>query len=548
MDTKNITKTNEEKTDESSLILQEAEDIIKRNNKNSKLNKFVLLFILPILIIIILLLILSTAFALSRKNSTTIMSGIYIQGIDVSNLSKEDALTKVSIAVNDHIAPNIEAHYNDFECAFSASQFDVSFDIASAVEKAYMIGRSNNIFHDNYDILNALISGLNINIDIAYNVGALNSIINNINGLLPNRLINPEYYIDGTNLIITPGTDGYIINTTKFEELVIEQISDIKDNSRFEIPVIMSKAKDIDIEQIYSDVYKTPTDAYFTTNPYVFYPSSTGLDFDISMSEAKAIVSEQKEEYSIPLKVTYPSISTSDIGFEAFPDQLSTFSTSFKSSNSNRSTNIMLAASKINGVVLMPGETFSFNGTVGKRTAEAGYKEAPAYLNGKTIMDYGGGICQVSSTLYNAVLYSNLEISQRVNHGYAPSYVKPGLDATVSWGGPDFKFTNNRNYPIKLMTDTTNKILTVYIYGLKTDDDYTVKLEARYLSTIYYSTTYQKDSSLAPGETKTIQSGSNGCKTATYKYLYDKDGNLVSSECISRDTYNPHNAVIAIGE
>lgn len=97
----------------------------------------------------------------------------------------------------------------------------------------------------------------------------------------------------------------------------------------------------------------------------------------------------------------------------------------------------------------MPGETFSYNQVVGQRTKAAGFKEAPAYLNGKVVQEYGGGICQVSSTLYNAVLYANLEITERTNHGFKPSYVKPGLDATVSWGGPDFKFTNNRNYPIK---------------------------------------------------------------------------------------------------
>ena len=481
-------------------------------------------------------------------NSTTILNGISIQGIDVSNLTKEEALNKISLAVNEHISPNMQAYHGEFECEFSPSQLDANFDITSAVDKAYGIGRSDNIFKNNFSILNVLMSGLNINIEVTYDTESLNSIITNINDLLPDKLVNPDYYIDNTSLIITSGTDGYIVDNNKFTYEVLQALSNIRESSRFEIPVKNATASNINIDEIYKNIYKSPTDAYFTTNPYTFYPSSTGLEFDISIDDAKKMLEEKQEQYTIPLKITYPNVSTNDIGFDAFPDQLSSFSTSFKSSNSNRSTNIRLCASKINGVVLMPGETFSFNSTVGKRTPEAGYKEAPAYLNGKTIMDYGGGICQVSSTLYNAVLYSNLEITERYNHGYQPSYVKSGLDATVSWGGPDFKFTNNRNYPIKIMTDTSNKILNIYIYGLKTENDYTVKLEARYLSTIYYSTTYQKDSSLAPGETRTIQSGSNGCKTATYKYLYDKAGNLVSSECISRDTYNPHNAIIAVGE
>lgn len=548
MDTQKITETNEEQKDDGYLILKEAEDIIKHNSNRSKWQKFLLFFLLPTLVLALLLFIFSTAFALSRMNSTTILDGISIQGIDVSDLTKEEALNKVSLAVNEHISPNIQAYHGEFECEFSPSQLDANFDITSAVDKAYGIGRSDNIFKNNFSILNVLMSGLNINIEVTYDTESLNSIITNINDLLPDKLVNPDYYIDDTNLIITSGTDGYIVDNDKFPYEALQALSNIQESSRFEIPVKNATASDIDIDEIYKNIYKSPTDAYFTTNPYTFYPSSTGLEFNISIDDAKKMLEEKQEQYTIPLKITYPNVSTNDIGFDAFPDQLSSFSTSFKSSNSNRSTNIRLCASKINGVVLMPGETFSFNSTVGKRTPEAGYKEAPAYLNGKTIMDYGGGICQVSSTLYNAVLYSNLEITERYNHGYQPSYVKSGLDATVSWGGPDFKFTNNRNYPIKIMTDTSNKILNIYIYGLKTENDYTVKLEARYLSTVYYSTTYQKDSSLAPGETRTIQSGSNGCKTATYKYLYDKAGNLVSSECISRDTYNPHNAIIAVGE
>ncbi len=542
---KNVNKN--ETNDDSYLILKDAENIIKYSQKATRKTKILLVVVLPILILTLLLFLFSTLFALTNSNNTTILNGITIQGIDVSNLSKEEATNKVSSAITNHISSNIQVYHDDFEAEFSASQIDANFDVNSAIDKAYSIGRSGNIFENNYSILNTLLSGTKINIEVNYNTENLTSIINNINGLLPDKLVNPDYYVDGSNLIITSGIDGYTVDSNKFALEALSVISNLNSDLRFEIPVAMTEANKINLDEIYNSVHKEPSDAYFTTDPYTFYPSATGLDFKISMDEAKAMLEESKDQYTIPLTVTFPNVTTRDIGFEAFPDKLSQFSTSFTSSNSNRSTNIRLASSKLNGLVLMPGETFSFNTSVGKRTAAAGFKEAPAYLNGETIMDYGGGICQVSSTLYNAVLYANLEIVERYNHGYQPSYVKSGLDATVSWGGPDFKFKNNRNYPIKLMTDTSSKILKVYIYGLKTDDDYTVKLEAKYLSTVYHSTTYKKDSSLAPGTQKVIQNGSNGCKTATYKYLYDKSGNLVSTTCISRDTYNPHNKVIAVG-
>ena len=154
MDTQKITETNEEQKDDGYLILKEAEDIIKHNSNRSKWQKFLLFFLLPSLILTLLLFIFSTAFALSRMNSTTILNGISIQGIDVSNLTKEEALNKISLAVNEHISPNMQAYHGEFECEFSPSQLDANFDITSAVDKAYGIGRSDNIFKNNFSILN----------------------------------------------------------------------------------------------------------------------------------------------------------------------------------------------------------------------------------------------------------------------------------------------------------------------------------------------------------------------------------------------------------
>ena len=551
---KQIVFNTDEKTEEISdeqKILENAESIILSTTKELKhsTNKKCFLFVvLPILILMLLILMLSTIFALINTNNTKILNGVSIQGIDVSNLSVDEARIKVSTAIDEHLAKEIYVTHNDFEASILPEQFGVSFDVDSAVNEAYDLGRSANIFENNFTILNVLLKGSNILPSISYDEDMLNSIISGINEQLPDRVINFDYYIDGSSLIITSGNDGVLIDGPEFKQQILLLLNNINKNSLvIDIPVSNVKANSIDIETIYAAVHKEPVDAYYTTNPYVVYPSSNGLDFDISLDEARAMLETYQEEYIIPLKTTYPNVSTNQIGNEAFPDLLSEFSTSFTTSNSNRSTNIILAASKISGTVLMPGETFSYNQVVGQRTKEAGFKEAPAYLNGKVVQEYGGGICQVSSTLYNAVLYANLEITERTNHGFKPSYVPPGLDATVSWGGPDFKFTNNRNYPIRIICDTSGKILNIYIYGLKTDDDFTVKLDAQYVSTVYAKTVYQTDSSLASGQSKVIQDGSNGCKTVTYKYLYDKDGNLVSSECISRDTYNPHNKIVAVG-
>lgn len=544
-------QTKDEEIIEERQIFNDAEEIITSACKDiehqKKLKSFLLLLI-PLFIFAILVGILSTVFALINRDNETIFSGISVQGIDVSNLTIDEAKKKVSSIIGNHISEEISLQHNDFQTVILPEQFGVSFDVDSAVEQAYYIGKSDNLIKNNYTILSLLLKNYNISPSINYDEDLLNSLIDSINAQLPDRVVNPGYSIDGTNLVITSGKDGILISSSDLKDEILSFLNDISSkNETINIPVNNVGAEPINLDAIYKDIFKLPVDASYTTNPYVVYPSSNGLDFAISMEDAKAIISNQQDEYTIPLKITYPNVTTNQIGNEAFPDLLSQFSTSFTSSGYNRSNNIILSSAKLNGLVLMPGEEFSYNQAVGQRTKAAGFRKAGAYSNGKVIQEVGGGICQVSSTLYNAVLYANLEIVERTNHYFNPGYVKAGLDATVSWGGPDFRFKNNRNYPIRIVTDTSGKKLKVYIYGLKTDDDCTVVLDPRYISSVPYKTTYQKDPSLATGETRVISSGSNGCKTATYKYVYDKNGTLISSECISRDTYSPHNKVVAVG-
>lgn len=534
-------------------ILNDAENIILASNndiKKKKQRKIVLCCVIPAFVLAVLLLLLSTVFALMNINNNKIMNGVSIQGIDISGLTVEEAKQKVNTIANEHMARQILVKHLDFEGVFPPEQFGAYLDVEGTIDFAYSLGRSGSLFENNYTILNLLLKNKDIPVNVSYDNSLLTSIIGELNNLLPDRIINPDYYINDDNtLIITSGRDGTIVDNDAFKVEIEALLNDFSNTEpTMEIPTTIVKADSIDIDEIYKSIYKKPVDAYFTTNPYVVYPSSTGLDFDISMEAAKDMISNYQEEYEIPLKVLYPNVTTNQIGNEAFPDELSSFKTSYTTSGYSRSTNIELAAKKLNDVVIMPGETFSFNQTVGQRTKSAGFKEATAYSNGKVVQEVGGGICQVSSTLYNAVLYANLEIVERTNHGFKPSYVKPGLDATVSWGGPDFKFKNNRDYPVRIKTDTSGKILRIYIYGLKTENDYTVTLDAQYVSNVPFKTIYQDDSSLGSGESKVIQSGSNGCKTATYKYLYDSNGTLISSSCISRDTYNPHNKIIAVGK
>ena len=191
----------------------------------------------------------------------------------------------------------------------------------------------------------------------------------------------------------------------------------------------------------------------------------------------------------------------------------------------------------------MPGETFSYNKVVGARTIEAGYKEAGAYAGGKVVQDVGGGICQISSTIYNTALLANLEIVDRSNHQFLTSYVPVSRDATVSWGGLDFKFKNNRTYPIKIVATAKAGVITVSVLGVLEKQEYVVTFETEILETTDYKTTYEYSSSVPVGKEEIKQVGKNGYKCSTYKILSlgEKE---VSRTLLSTDTYKSQKEII----
>ena len=201
---------------------------------------------------------------------------------------------------------------------------------------------------------------------------------------------------------------------------------------------------------------------------------------------------------------------------EAFPNLLGSWSTKYVN-NPDRTTNLRLAANKIDGTVIMPGEIFSYNKVVGKRTIAAGYKNAAIYQDGEVTDGLGGGICQISTTLYNAAIDAGMLIEERRNHMFVPTYADAGKDATVVWGSTDFKFENRRAYPIKIETSVTGGVASVKIYGLKTDEEYDIY-----------------DLSIG---SKVIKSTDSSLVVESYREYRDENGNVVKRDKLYTDTY-----------
>ena len=494
--------------------------------------------LITIAFIVGILIFISIIFSILNMGNSKIYKNISIQGINVSGKEKNDAEKEIKDLYEKKRDEGIVLNHNDLQLNISYDQLNILPDFDKSSKEAYEIGRKGNIITNNYSILFTNFIKRNIEINFNINEKKLDECVKDVESKLPDLKIEGSYYIEGNELIISKGKSGVVVETDKLKQLIIDNIKDVKNtNNEITIPVKEEQPKDINIEQIVQEIKKEPKDAYLSENPLEIHADENGIDIGISIEEAKEILLEDKEEYSIPLNITPASTKVADLGEKAFTDLLATYTTNYDSSNVNRDNNLVLAASKLNGTIVNPEEEFSYNKTIGKRTIENGFKEAKAYAGGEVVLDVGGGICQLSSTLYNSVLLANLEVTDRHNHYFKTSYVPEGQDATVSWGSLDFKFKNNRKYPIKIEAKVGEGVATINIYGIKQDDDYLVKIESKVTNIIKCKTEYKNDYTLKKGNEVTVQNGENGCTSETYKSLI-KNGVIVSKTLISTDTYN----------
>ncbi len=280
-----------------------------------------------------------------------------------------------------------------------------------------------------------------------------------------------------------------------------------------------------DFEELYNEVYLEPVNAHFTLPDFDVEPETPGRTFDVVLARELWEKAELMEEIVVPMETLEAEITADQLSGDLFRDCLGSQTTSYGGSTRARVNNINLAVDIINGVVLLPGETFSYNGVVGERTAGRGFQAAPAYVSGQVEDQIGGGICQVSSTLYCASLYARMTIVDRTSHYFRVTYLPPGQDATVSWDWPDFQFRNDREYPVKIVAwcDNNSMQLTIQIWGTDTDG-------------IWVSLSYEMYA-VHDREYPEVVVGSNVYLTISY---YDAQGHFLYSEQGSASTYHRH--------
>lgn len=329
-----------------------------------------------------------------------IAKNIFIEGIDVSNLTKEEAIN----CINKNITlSDIQLNYDGETNIISPDEIDLKYNTSEVVDEAYNYTKTDSYFENIKRFFDLNKNIKNLEIKSLYNENKLSEKIQSISESINMAMENAKVYIsDSGNISASSATIGKELDIASTKESIYDAI----------------KNKD----------YKA-------------------IDLKVNIKEPKISTEAAK------------SVNT----------LLAEFSTKFSTNDSNRVTNIVLSAKATSDVLLMPGEEFSYNNLTGKRTKSNGYKDAPVIINGKLEQDVGGGVCQVSSTLFNSVLYSGLDVTSRRNHSLKSSYVSIGRDAMVSDGGSDFRFKNPYSHPVYIKNTVSNGVITSKIYGNSSD-------------------------------------------------------------------------------
>ena len=444
-------------------------------NKILNINKKILIT----LALILMLLFISVMYFTEEYTNPYMHRGVKIEDIDVSNLSKEDALKEVK-SVTDEMIKNkvVNFAYEDITVPVLLRDFGYKLNLEDAINKAYSYGRSDNLFYNYIDIIK-----------------------------------------------------GYI-----FKKNFVAK-ADIDDSKREEV-----------ILNIGNKIFKKPVDAYPIINEdgsVTIKDSEIGRYMDIN--EAKDLINLDilhEDKIELPVYKTEPKIYSNY--YDGIDKKLGDFETDYSSSVKNRKENIRLAASKFNNMKLNPGDEISFNDVVGEISEKTGFKSATVIVGGEYESGIGGGICQVSTTLYNSLILSDLEITERHNHSRPIHYVDLGTDAAVARGYKDLKFKNNTNNPILILSEANGEKLNFKVLGNGSDRDYEVKIIPQLLGTVSPGVDTIYSDALPEGESTVRESGARGYSYKTYKEII-KNGEVVEKKEISKSYYLPKDKVVVVG-
>lgn len=502
-------------------------------------------------------------FSSSDPYGGKILPNVHIASVNVGGLTKSEAVSAVKQATAlSYSQQDMVIDLSGTELRLRPADTGVSLDVKAAVNAAYDYGRTGSKAEQEQTYLDALSGKHYIGLlpYLKLNQDHILQVLSSYAQDTGSTLKQTNYGLEGDQpklnakdfdekapcqtLVINMGTPGIGFDPQD----VFKQVLDAYSLHLFRVEVqgvnSVAEPDPIDLDAIYEEFYIEPVNAAIDMQTFETIPGSYGYGFDLEQARKLLDGAGYGDEIRIPMEYIEPEILDEDVFFR---DVLGAYETRH-TSDRDRTTNLELACKALNGLILNPGEEFSYNKALGERTAARGYKKAPAYSGLELVDTYGGGVCQGSSTLYYCALLADLTITERTNHGFVPTYTDYGMDATVSWGGPDFRFLNSTNYPIRIEAEVSGGYVKMQILG--TDEkDYYVKMDYQITDTYKPKTEYRDfdyDNKEGYEDGDVIEEGVTGYNVKTYKIKYDKETNaLLSRDYEANSRYTTVNKVIA---
>lgn len=473
-----------------------------------------------------------------------ILPNTYIANIDIGGLTKDEALKKLDNSLASAYAPlALTINIDGTNYVLEPAQ-DISFvDAEALVDQAYSNGRTGDDKAD-YDAALETEYRISANSQVTVDFDDLKKRVDDIVSTLSVEGGDSVYELTDDTLLITRGRPSSFIDgdalfdavKAAFEQGVTTLAWAVEEN----------EVTELDIDKLWQQISVDVSNARYDTETESLVESTVGVTFDMDAAKSAYDSLEYGGSAEIPLTITEPELTYEDLDGRLYAELLGSCDSTLEGSTPNRKRNLELVSEAINGTVLQPGEVFSFNDTVGERTAAKGFKEAGVYIGGQTQDQLGGGICQGASSIYLASLRANLEIVERTQHDYLVTYVPMGCDATIYWQVFDYKFKNSTEFPLRIDMWVADNYVHVELWGTNISGEY-AEMTYEVLASFGYDEVIEEDPEQEVGYEKITTYPYVGYTVDTYRNVYDKDGNLLYTNYEARTNYKSRNQVTTIG-
>ncbi len=468
-------------------------------------------------------------------------NGVMIAGYDCSGKTKDELVSYLSSIEDPYAQMQITVNVDNGSASktITAADIDLSFDIQKTADTAIAFGKGN-IFE--------MLGNKDVGYSYTYDQFKLETLLNNFAKSSGGTLVQHEIDVREKEVVVRAGKEGLGVDVKSLREKVLENIKKAA-SATITVGKVNTVPAQVSAQELYELTKRDAQDAKYAVKDGTVVVEAEIDGREIDMNTANTLLSgfgPGSAEITIPFVIHEAQVKADALSMSLFADELGKFSTKYMTSNVPRSANVELAAKFINNTILLPGEEFSYNTVVGKRTSERGFRAASVYENNKMVDGLGGGICQTSSTLYGAVLYADLEVVERHEHSLEVTYAPLGMDATVAYGTLDFRFKNNTDAPLKITSTWGGGTVAVKILGTKANKNRKVDIKTQTISSTPYGVTEIQDETLPAGKTVVDAPGFKGVVVDTYKIIYE-NGKEISNEYLHRSRYTMVNKVVRVG-